>query len=261
MKGLVFTLGFLALLCGVAVAQEPDRAWLQLTPKQTESILNESAWGQTQTETNASELFFTPTSQTSIINNPARSVRGAGGPTLSTDNRDNNQSRASEGAYNQAVNVNYRIRFFSAKPIREALARSIFLQQEPATRELLIPQMQSLIDRNFAPWIVVIVDFSATDGRLAGKAMQDFASATAEGLKNKTYLERNDGKRIFLLDYRAPNGDGLGAKFIFPRMAADRPFLSAENSSVRFVAEVGANVKLNRPFKVKDMMYQGKLEY
>ena len=261
MKGLVFTLGFLALLCGLAVAQDADKSWLRLTPKQTMKILNESAWGQTQTETNASELFFTPTSQTSIINNPARTARSAGGPTLSTDNRDNNQSRASEGAYNQAVNVNYRIRFFSAKPIREALARSIFLQQETAARELLIPQMQSLVDRNFEPWIVVIVDFDATDGRLTGKAMQDFASATSQGLQNKTYLERDDGKRIFLLDYRAPASDGLGAKFIFPRMVGDKPFLSGENISVRFVSEVGTYVKLNRPFKVKEMIYQGKLEY
>jgi hypothetical protein len=263
MRNLIFALALVAVPLGLTQGQQSGSSWMQLTAKDAEKILNHSAWGQTQAETNTAEMFFTPTSQTNIIatTSTSRNARAAGGPTLSSDNRDNNQSRASEGAYNQAVNVNYRIRFFSAKPVREALARSIVLQREPSERELIIPQMQSLVDRNFEPWIVVIVNFDGEDGRLLGKTMQDFASATADGLKIKTYLERSDGKRIFLLDYRAPGSDGLGAKFVFSRLIDGQPFLTESSGTVRFVSEVGANVKLNRPFKVKDMMYHGKLEY
>ena len=83
----------------------------------------------------------------------------------------------------------------------------------------------------------------------------------ADTLKNNTYLERNDGKRIFLLDYRAPVEDGIGARFVFPRIVDGRAFLNGESGDVRLYAEVGANVKLNLRFKVADMVYQGKLEY
>src|SRR5256885_9410045 len=41
-------------------------------------------------------------------------------------------------------------------------------------------------------------------------------------LKNVTYLERKDGKRLFLTDYRPPGSDGLGAKFFFTRIDEDR---------------------------------------
>jgi hypothetical protein len=262
MKSLTIALSFIFVVTGLALAQQANKSWLDLTAKEAEKILNSSAWGQTQTDTNTSEMMFTPTAPSSANSGNSRGIRGAGSVTLAGDVANNNQNRASEGAYNQAVNINYRVRFFSAKPIREALARTIFLQQDPANRELIIPQMQSLVERNFDPWIVVIVDFdSANDGRLTGKAIQDFASATTDTLRNSTYLERNDGKRIFLLDYRAPSGDGLGAKFVFPRQVNGKPLLTEEHTSIRFYSEVGANVRLSRPFKVREMMYQGKLEY
>ena len=46
--------------------------------------------------------------------------------------------------------------------------------------------------------------------------MQVFNSANTGVLKNNTYLENNDGKRLFLQEYIAPINDGMGAKFVFP---------------------------------------------
>jgi len=91
--------------------------------------------------------------------------------------------------------------------------------------------------------------------------MQEINSAVANTLKNNTYLERNDGKRLFLMDYRAPINDGLGAKFVFPRGVDGKPFITAEAGEVRFFAEVGARVKLNQRFKISDMIYEGRLEF
>jgi hypothetical protein len=91
--------------------------------------------------------------------------------------------------------------------------------------------------------------------------MQVIESAATGTLKNSTYLERNDGKRVFLEEYVPPGKDGFGARFIFPRIVDERPFLSTEFNDVRFVSEIGTSIKLNMRFKVSDMMMDGKLEY
>jgi hypothetical protein len=129
------------------------------------------------------------------------------------------------------------------------------------TAEKVKSQMQEFVDRDFGDYVVVVVSYESTDGRLSGKAFEDFNSAVAETLRNNTYLERQDGKRVFLMDYRAPIGDGLGARFVFPRTIDGQVFLNSQSSEVRFYSEVGPNVKLNRRFKVLDMVYHGKLEY
>ncbi len=91
--------------------------------------------------------------------------------------------------------------------------------------------------------------------------MSEISSVDAEALKATTYLERKDGKRITLLEYRAPVQDGLGAKFVFSRMLDGKPFLLADSGEVRFSTEAGKAVKVSKRFKVSEMMYDGKLEY
>jgi hypothetical protein len=44
-------------------------------------------------------------------------------------------------------------------------------------------------------------------------------------------------------------------------MADGTPFLTPQVSDVRFVSELGSEVKLNMRFKVADMIMDGKLEY
>jgi hypothetical protein len=87
-------------------------------------------------------------------------------------------------------------------------------------------------------------------------------NSTSTGtLKNSAYLERQDGKRLFLVSYLPPIQDGLGAKFIFPRTENGEFFLTDKSDSVRFVAEFNDSFKLNMRFKVSDMMFDDKLEY
>ena len=109
--------------------------------------------------------------------------------------------------------------------------------------------------------IIIAVTIEGTDKRSLGKAMQIIESAATGTLKNSTYLERNDGKRLFLEQYAPPGRDGFGARFIFPRIVDERPFLTTDFNDVRFVAEFGTTIKLNMRFKVVDMMLDGKLEY
>lgn len=245
------------LAAGIGAQQKPV-AWTEWSEKDAEKILNDSPWAQTQTDTNTTEMVYSPTVGSAAGSASSRPARTTG---MRDEQADRNRSRATEGAYNQAVTINYRVRFLSARPVREALAVTILQQQTTASVAQTKLQMQQFIDRNFRDFIVVAVTYDASDQRLSGKAFQDFNAALADMLKNNSYLERKDGKRIFLLDYRAPIDDGIGARFVFPRVVDGRPFLNGESGDVRFYSEVGANIKLNLRFKVADMVYQGKLEY
>ncbi len=253
------------IVASAAAAQNAPRAWTTWSEKETQKVLNDSAWGQTQVETNTSEMTYSPTSGAGGgVNRAGTSNTTA---TMRGDQAERNQSRAQEGAYNRAVSVSYHIRFLSARPIREAIAQSASQKCISAFKgdELKVKQcredLQSFVDRDFRDYIVVIVAFDADDQRLAGKTFQDLSSAVLATVKNTSYLERKDGQRIFPIDYRAPVEDGLGARFVFPRFVDGKPFLKNDSGNVRFYAEVGSTVKLNQRFKVPDMMYDGRLEY
>jgi hypothetical protein len=229
--------------------------WTQMSKADIERTLNFSAWGHTQTDTDTSEMFYSPTRP----GTPAIGQSSASRSTTNTQQQINN-NRADQGATNQAISVNYHIRLLSARPIREAISRVVMLENaQPA--EDIAALMQPFVDRDFGQYIVVSVVFDSTDGRYSGPALQAFGSATADTLKNKTYLERKDGKRLYLMDYRAPQADGLGAKFVFERAPDGKPFIRADSGNFRFYSEVSDKIKLNVKYNVADLMYNGRLEY
>jgi len=248
---------FVAFAVATAASQEVG-SWAQMAKKDAEKLLSQSPWGQTQTETDTSEMFFSPTrAGTSSV------AQVFGSNSKSNPNNQQtaiNNNRADEGAKNQAISINYHVRLLSAKPIREGISRLVMLgSNEPP--ESVAALMQTFVDRDFGNYIVLSVTFDSSDGRLSGPAVQAFATATADTLKNKTYLERKDGKRLFLLDYRSPQADGLGAKFVFEREPGGMPFVTADCGSFRFYSEVDSKIKLNVKFVVSDLMYRGVLEY
>ncbi len=243
MKKLAITFTFIfALVIGVG-AQKKMKPWTEWTEKDAMKMLNESAWGQTQTETNTSEMFYSPTSQN---RNPI------GNRPLDSDTND----RSSQGALNQATNINFRIRLLTAKPIRQALARRAQLQNPE-----LAEKLKAFAEQQTDQYIVVAVDYDSKDGRFTGPAMQVFNSANTGTLKNGTYLETKDGKRLFLQQYMAPIQDGMGAKFVFPRTLDNELFVNEQSGFLRFYSEMSKNIKINMRFKISDMMYDGKLEY
>lgn len=235
---------FATVLVTTSNAQKKYKPWQEWSRKDAETILNDSSWGKTQVETDISELMF----------RPQAAPNARTGASNSDPNRDERG-----GATNQATTVRYRIRFLSARPIRQAFARLIALDQ-PSEDPKIKMYMNDFVERKFDQWIAVTVGLESRDQRFSGQALQAFASATTGSLKNHTYLERHDGKRLYLHIYQAPSADGLGAKFIFARIVDERPFLNIESGEVRFVSEVG-NARLNMRFKVGEMMYDGKLEY
>lgn len=233
MKKIIVTMICVFALAAVAGAQKKYKPWTEWGEKDVKKMLDDSPWGQTQNETDTSEMFYSPTAN-------------------------NGGSRAERGALNQATNIGYGIRFLSAKPIRQAIARQIILKNPELTE-----QLTAFAAQKSDQYIVVAVDYNSADRRFSGPAMQQFNSANMGMLQNTTYLERKDGKRIFLEKYFAPINDGMGAKYVFPRMFEGKPFIDKDSGYIRFYSEfpVAKGLKLNMRFKVADMIYEDNLEY
>ena len=242
----VVYIGALLALCACSAFAQKTKPWTELTEKEAAKILNDSPWGQTQTE---GEETRQP-EQTSAITQVAA--------PRSADRQLQREGEAPKTSPSRVLK--FRMRFLSAKPVRGAFARLLLLKKAEVD-ENLSTQLQGFVDRDFSEYVVVSVSVEAADERLAGSAMKALTTVTPDVLKDKAYLERKDGKRLVLADYRPPGPDGMGAKFVFMRQLEGQPFLTTESDSVRFFAQLNEKLKLNVKYKVSDMMYDGKLEY
>jgi hypothetical protein len=238
----------LLLMCAlIAPAQWDKKPYTQWPERDAQKLLNDSPWCKTQTFTD----------------NPQATNAATGRP-------DPNASRI-----DVIVNVNFRIRFFSAKPVRQAVCRLIELEQKGKVSEDLAARLKALATSEFRDHIVVTVvtDADRASARLQ-EAMALLSSRSTAHLKNNTFLEVK-GQKVFLQEYQPPRSDGFGARFLFPRLVNGLPFITPETDEVRFYSElsdgavarpVGASgapliYTLNVRFKVSAMNFQGRLEY
>ena len=236
MKSIVFLFVLMAF-CVPAFAQE-GKSWTEWSKKDAERILNDSSWGQTSAEQPSDPV------DTRVISNPSSNISRTG----------------ESGAPVTSRAVKYRARFLTAKPVREAFARMVVLQQ-PSAAAQLVPQLQGFIDRDFGDYLVIAFSIDSDDERMAKGAMAMLARLNMEILKDKIYLERKDGKRATLIDYKPPVEDGMGAKIIFSKTLDGQPFLSDTGDVVKFFLQLSDKQKINMRFKVSGMTYGGKLEY
>jgi hypothetical protein len=221
-----------------ASAQWEKKVYTEWSDKEVQKMLNDSPWGRTQVFTSAVTLFGQqPTG------------RGAGGQSTSSRPPD-------------ATHVNFRIRFLSAKPIRQAISRMMEMKQKQPISEELAAQLKSFASGDFLEYIVITVSCdSQQTGANVQQALSLLDSRGTADLKNNTFLEIKGGKRLFLQEYQPPRKDGLGARFIFARLVDGEPFISTNSEEVHFFTELNETYRLDRRYKVKDMMYEGKLEY
>ena len=227
---------FLALClmaAGSVVGQKQLKPWKEWSKNDAQKLLNKSPWAQQQVD------------QDYIEKNPLK--------PNSIDSETDARLKQNEG-------MTSSIRFFSARPVRQAFVRIIQLQKKDLTPEM-VERLNTFAETPSDKYIVVAVTVENPDANLLGKAMQVYRNATTTKLKNGTYLERNDGKRVFIEEYTPPGSDGFGARFIFPRTLDGKPFLSPEHTLVRFVSELDSAIKLRMDYKVKEMMLDGQVEY
>ncbi|HEU4389977.1 MAG TPA: hypothetical protein VFV34_19405, partial [Blastocatellia bacterium] len=200
--------------------------------KDAKKLLSDSPWAQSQT-----------------FADPNQSTRTA---------RSNDQSQT---AIVEEVYATLRVRFFSSKPIRQAIARTLALQLGEKITEEQTAQLKQMAEFDFSNQIVVtvLVD-SSKPSQFSRQAMATLGRLTTESLKGKTYLEVKGAKRVDLQEYQRPQRDGFGARLIFPRLVDGQPVI-AETSEVIVNSELGGPFSIKMKFKAKDMVYQGKLDY
>jgi hypothetical protein len=218
-------------------AQWDKKTYEQWSEKDAKKVLTDSPWARTWTYTSPIEQFRGP-------------VTGQQGVSGRTTDRPPN-----------ATHVHFRVRFFSAKPVREAFARLIELRQKEVSDEMA-GMLKNLVTGEFGEHIVIVV--TAESNEVGANVQQANGLLRSKGpadLKTDTYLEIKGGKRVFLQDYHKPQNDGFGARFIFPRLVDGQPFITPESQEIHFRSELNDNYKIDLRFKIKDMTYQGKLEY
>ncbi|MEK7832680.1 MAG: hypothetical protein AAB401_16425 [Acidobacteriota bacterium] len=237
------TVAMILIFClsGFLLAQSPweKKPYAEWSDKDAQKLLSESPWSQTQ--------VFSDTSQ-----------------MTGTARQDSSASRIAN-----VFHVNFRIRFLSAKPVRQAVSRSMELKQKGAMPEQLAAQLKAFAAADFPDFIIVtaLCDSDQPNIHLQ-EANARLNNRTTADLKNNTYLELKNGKRLFLHEYQPPRNDGLGARFVFPRLVDGKAFITPEGGEVRFVADLSEGgtptkmaYRLDRRFKISDMNFQGKLEY
>ena len=244
MKHLATACALLFVLSGFASAQ--TKPWTEWSKKEVEKTLNDSAWSQTQSESPQSQ----PTSTAAITSTMA---------ARSEDRNISAAARTESGQTKPVGSIKYYVRFLSAKPIRAAFARRVLMDQAQPNEEL-VTQLKAFVDRDFSEYIVVTVSVEVGDEKMVAGVTRAFAAATTQALQNNVYLERKDGKKLSLMEYRPPTGDGMGAKFVFKRAVDGQPFLT-DQDNVRFFAQLNEKMKVNAKYKLSDMLYEGRVEY
>ena len=240
----------LVLFAASASAQK-EKPWTEWTEKEAMKVLADSPWAQTQKE------LIDSGSSGPTITSAAQNGNGAN-MVMSESAKSASESGQNVGSRSASRAAVYNVSFLTAKPVRQAFIRMIELKT-PDTPADKVAERRTFADKDFGEYVVIALKLDGDQMTLA-PAKQLLSAGTAETMKSVAYLERKDGKRLALMDYRAPGPDHLGAKFIFPRTLDGQPFLDANSGEVRVYMEIG-KTKLSRRFKIADMMYGGKLEY
>lgn len=253
----IFSFVIITLSIAAAIAQKPSKPWKEWNKKDAEKILNDSAWSHSQTESSSSSSDV---------------------PSNFGDTRGREDSVRNVPTNSSVV---FHVRFFTARPIRQAYVRMLELA-DTAPDGAAVEKMEAWANLAADNRIIVTVAYEG-DQRMVGRVVPTFRAANLEDLKESVYLERNDGKRLQLAEYTPPAKDAFGARFTFPRTIDGQPFLTPDAGTIRFHVEYepkvldatvvtsrqanaarGSNsykLKLDLKFKVADMLYNGDLEY
>jgi len=178
-----------------------------------------------------------------------------------------------------AISCNYLVRIVTAKPIREALLRSISLQgklvsaksgrknmdadqQQEQLHAFMASRPDDLRIKGNDRQIIIAITLKIDD-RFTSHEEDDgteLSNVDISAISAETSLATDTGKRVDLEDYRPAGNDRLGMQFYFPRQLPDgSPLISAGDKELRFGTRInGTPVKVK--FNLKKMIYKGKLE-
>ncbi|HWO01461.1 MAG TPA: hypothetical protein VNS63_19530 [Blastocatellia bacterium] len=239
------------LLCSLAaLGQWNKKPYTEWSEKDAMKLLSDSPWAQTHSFSDTSKAFNTARAQQTQSS------------TVST-----------------VITINFRVRFLSSRPVRQAISRLQMVQAKDEMPAQKAAYLKAFAEQPFPDFVVVAVTCDSDRGSdMLQQANETLRKMTTAELAGKTYLITNQGQRVYLKEYQAPRNDGFGARFIFPQLVEGKEILAPEAGEVVFHAEMGGGSELNSVvtsadtahgygftlhtrYKIKDMMFGGKLEY
>ncbi len=157
------------------------------------------------------------------------------------------------------------VRFLSASPIRQALVRLQQIQRgydrmDTSARSDFDSVTARLLDPDLARWIVLTVNFRSNDPDTERSVKQFFQSQSFETIKNRVHLSTTRFPQLEISAYYPPQGDAIGAKFVFPREVDSVQVLSDQDKTVTFQLDpVGIDSDLIVDFSLELMKVNGEL--
>ena len=146
---LLFSAFALVLAHPLAISgQWHSKPYTEWSAKEAMKLLNDSPWVQTHTVTDMSQSF-------------------SSGPGS------NPSARSTPSADTSVRNVHTRARFLSARPVREAFARVIELNQKSKLPEQFAAQLKAFADRGFNDYGVVTLDCDSDESKEQLRQVKD----------------------------------------------------------------------------------------
>lgn len=163
----------------------------------------------------------------------------------------------------------FSVRLFSSTPIREAYVRMLQLLNKydslpPDQKKNFDGRITTpMLNADVKDEVVLALAYKTNDQSAQRDLKRFFDTATTDTLNQQAYLFSPQLGRVDLMKYIPPGSDGIGARFIYPRMVNGKPLLQPGDKELRFEFWVGGpvNDELRVAFDARKMNFKDELSY
>ena len=149
------------------------------------------------------------------------------------------------------------IRFLTAKPIRQALVRTLILRSQG---ELDASRYLDFIEQPNPHRIIVTLSLNSEDPQQLNQAQAQLKNSNLTAFANNTFLHTKTGKKVFINRYEPPDERGLGALLYFPRrLPGGQPLVTSGDEQILFQTD-GLGEPVRQWFQLGPMVFEGQLE-
>jgi hypothetical protein len=152
--------------------------------------------------------------------------------------------------------IEFDVQLYSALPIRQAMAK---LQKDEA-------KSKALLEADFSEKVIVNVNYSTNVSQAGLDLARYWQSANLASFQNSVFLIGSKGANVPASEYKVEQGSSRSFQFIFPRTRDGKELLSPEDKTLilQFNYQPVQGMGDGRgqiEFKVKNMVYNGKIAY